>query len=175
MLPGRTGTMEAYGKMGSFSGTVRTPDRWEQGTKPAWDLPKTGPADQFSSFLEHVAASPQGMDERLASLAEGTAFDELTTSENWLAFVRSARDTFDSAVRAWREELTQLKEAWDEIPTDPARDRRKMEMAKAKAIAYQVRVACQLSVLAAVWVSGERSTSHRSVARCRGRQTGRCC
>jgi hypothetical protein len=152
-LPGHVGAMEAYGNMGSFCGVDRAPERWLQGAKPTWNPPMSGQADQFSEFLRSVEDSPRGLARRLAILALGTPL-ELTTPEGWSDFVLGARDAFDTALRVWREDLTQLKEAWDEIPPNPRQERRNVEMARARAITYQIRLLCDINVIE--WLASYR-------------------
>ncbi len=144
--PGRTGTMEAFGRMDGFCGQINLPSWWSRGEKPSWNPQKTGYADDFIAFLRGLEGNPAGINVRLAEIAEATPFEKLATAAGWKSFVAAARNVFDIALTEWREEVAQLKDAWDEIPTNPA-DQRSQEMAKASSILYQARLLCDISVI----------------------------
>jgi DEAD/DEAH box helicase domain-containing protein len=144
--PGHTGAMEAFGHMGAFCGVTTVPGWWRRDAKPMWNPPSSGTADLFSTFLGSLESNPAGIDSRLAALAEGTPFGQMMTPASWSAFVAAARGVFDEALKAWREELAQLRDAWNDIPANPTQQV-SLEMAKANSIAYQVRLICDITVI----------------------------
>jgi hypothetical protein len=152
--PGRTGTMEAFGHMGDFCGVSNVPGWWNRGTKPAWSPAFRGDADLFRTFLGSLVDNPAGTDVRLAALAEGTSLADIASASGWRSFAVAARDVFDEALRAWRDELAQLKDGWDEILENPPSQQRSLEMAKANSIAYQVRLLCEITVIE--WLADHR-------------------
>ena len=153
--PPRTGTMHAYGTMGSFCGVSSFPDRWKRKSdpKPAWLESDASIADQFGEFLERLKTEGGELRNRLSSLAKHTRLN-LADPDKWLEFIASATEIFGGAIGDWREEVKQLREAWEEIPERPKGGGIEREMAKANAIHYMVVSLCRITVIE--WLAGRR-------------------
>ena len=153
--PPRTGTMLAYGTMGSFCGISDFPDRWKgkSDPKPLWLQPGISIADQFREFLQCLKTVGGKLQDRLSSLAKRTRLN-LADSDKWSEFVNSATEIFGDAIGDWEKEMKQLREAWEDIPKRPKREDIEREMAKANAIHYMVASLCRITVIE--WLAGRR-------------------
>lgn len=147
--PGRTGTMEAFGRMGVFCGVSEVLGWLSQERNSQ----TTGTADEFSTFLSRIEEKPEGVDNYLARIAEGTPYAELMHKSKWISFIKAAEERFKMAIEEWRTELNQLKEACDEIPDNPI-ENRKLENAKTRAIHYQAKLLCDIPVIE--WLADHR-------------------
>ena len=153
--PPRTGTMHAYGTMGSFCGISNFPDRWKHKSdpKPSWLQPGVSIAGQFREFLECLKTEGGELQDRLSSLTKRTRLN-LANPDRWSEFVASATEIFGDAIGDWEKEMKQLREAWEEIPERPKRGDIEREMAKANAIHYMVVSLCRITVIE--WLAGRR-------------------
>ena len=152
--PLRTGAMHAYGRMGAFCGEDEFPDYWKRDSqsKPAWPPPGNGITGQFRDFLNELKTMDGEIRSRLCLLARhtGVKTDDVDT---WRDFVSSAVRVFERAVSEWEKEITQLREAWDEIPSSP-QSVVSREVAKANSIRHMVKSLCQITVIE--WLADRR-------------------
>ena len=152
--PPRTGTMHAYGRMGTFCGVNNFPGRWNHSSepKPVWLPSGASIANQFREFLSQLKTDGGEFQNRFSSLANRTHL-HLADPDSWFEFVTSAVNVFGGAIEDWGKEIIQLREAWDEVPARPETDVGR-EMAKANAIRHMVRALCQITVIE--WLAGRR-------------------
>lgn len=155
LQPPRTGAMHAFGKMGAFCGIDTLPLSWnrESGRKPLWSPEGVDVAEQFLEFLSQLRSENEGFRSRLSHLSENTALSDIENLGEWHEFVNSAGEIFNEAISEWRSEVKQLREAWDEIPTNPRADVGR-EMAKANSIRYMIRALCEITVIE--WLADRR-------------------
>ena len=152
--PPTTGAMHAYGRMGAFCGVDTFPDYWRRnsGPKPVWSPSNIGIADQFCEFLDQLKIKDGVFRNRFSSLTKHTGL-HIGDFDHWCEFITSAVDVFGRAIRDWEKEITQLREAWDEIPKQPKTDVGR-EMAKANSIRHMIRTLCQITVIE--WLADRR-------------------
>ena len=152
--PPKTGAMHAYGRMGAFCGVNAFPELWKNKSKPkpVWSPSGTSVANQFCGFLDHLKTKGGKFRSQLSSLAEHTTL-VLEDSASWSEFLTSAADIFGEATENWKKEVTQLREAWDEIPAQPRTDVGR-EMAKANSIRHMIKPLCQMTVIE--WLADRR-------------------
>ena len=153
--PPRTGTMHAYGTMGSFCGISDFPDLWKHKSnpKPSWLQPSISVANQFREFLQCLKTEGGKFQDRISSLTKRTRLN-LADSDKWSEFVDSAAEIFVDAIGDWEKEMKQLRESWEEVPERPKREDIEKEMAKANAIHYMVASLCRITVIE--WLAGRR-------------------
>jgi len=148
--PDSTGAMHAFGRMGSFCGIDgdARPLAWRSDSpiKPQWEAKGTGLASGFIDFLHLLRTGGGGYQARLSRLARATGCHDIALPEAWSTFIDDAINSCERAIDEWNEELTQLREAWDEIPTQP-RSQLSRERAKANAVRYQVNALCDITVI----------------------------
>lgn len=112
-----TGAMDAYGRMGAFTGQA-LPSIWKSSQpKPALSEPDPDPvADQFLSYLDDVASGPEprlrGGLSRLWENCENVDSDPASWEEN----IRTIRGEYTVGIEEWRRLARDLVEAWQEIP-----------------------------------------------------------
>ena len=150
----RTGAMHAYGRMGAFCGVNSLPDFWRRKLepKPEWPPSGTGVADRFHDFLDRLKTGEKEFRNRLSSLAKHTGMN-LASSDGWSEFIISAAGIFAEAIAEWKNEIKQLREAWEEIPARPGTGTGR-EIAKAHSIRYMAAALCQITVIE--WLAGRR-------------------
>ncbi|MBB5036753.1 DEAD/DEAH box helicase [Prosthecobacter dejongeii] len=147
-----TGAMDAYGKMGRFTGEP-LPDKWNSDDKPV--LPPrdaTNLADAFLSYLDQIATSaPVQMQQALAHLWRGCPELEALiqdTMTSWPVVIQEFRSEFAAAYEKWREDVRSLLAAWDEVPAiPPVYSSAAANRAQANAIYYQLRTLHQMTVI----------------------------
>ena len=147
-----TGAMDAYGKMGRFTGEP-LPDKWNSDDKPV--LPSrdaTNLADAFLSYLDQIATSaPVRMQQALAHLWRGCPELEALlqdTTASWPVVIQEIRTEFAAAYEKWREDVRSLLAAWDEVPAiPPVYSSAAANRAQANAIYYQLRTLHQMTVI----------------------------
>jgi DEAD/DEAH box helicase domain-containing protein len=142
---GSTGAMDAYGRMGAFTGQS-LPDIWEN----AQPKPQRGQVDpnpissQFLIFLEGLIVAPQpDMAATLRRLWAGCA-NVNTTDVAWAENIRSIRDEFDVAISQWTKMASELADAWAEVPNSTTDGQFR---AQANAIRYQLLTLHKLTVI----------------------------
>jgi len=152
--PSRTGAMHAYGRMGAFCG-VNTPLPWRQAaeSKPLWPPNGVNIADDFLEFLNLIKTETGEMQSRLSQLSERTILLAIVHSDRWGEFVGSSANNFREAIKNWIIDIEQLRDAWNEIPSQPTSDIGR-EMAKANSIRYMIRALCEITVIE--WLAGQR-------------------
>ena len=152
--PSRTGAMHAYGKMGSFCGINITPLRWtnKSNNKPAWSPNGIDISKDFINFLQKLEVDSVYQN-RLSKLAAQTGLSIITEIKNWQNFIENADIVFSSAVTEWKQNIDQLRKAWDEIPPQPTNDISR-EMAKANSIRHMIRALCEITVIE--WMADNR-------------------
>lgn len=143
----RVGAMQAFGNMGRFCG-VQVPLPWARGAiaKPVWEHRKTNTAEQFLEFLESLGAQDAGFRGSLSTLSSSTALADLGQPAKWKEFIGYTIDAYKKAIDAWNEDMTQLREAWDQIPSQPSVQLGQFK-ARANAIRYQIRTLCDITVI----------------------------
>jgi hypothetical protein len=153
--PEKTGAMGAYGKMGAFCGVNTIPLRWTRVSepKPLWSPEGPNIADQFLEFLNLLRTMDGGFQNRLFLLSEGTTLRSIRELDGWHEFVGSAMGVFHKAIEEWTRDVEQLREAWDQIPSQPATDTRH-EMAKANSIRHMIEALCEITVIK--WLANRR-------------------
>lgn len=149
-----TGAMDAYGKMGAFTGEP-LPAKWssDEPAKPV--LPERNAvnlADAFLSYLDQIAeAPPTRMQTALAHLWRGCPELEALiqdTATSWPQVVQTIRAEFAAAYERWREDVRSLLAAWDEVPAiPPVHSSAAANRAQANAIYYQLRTLHQMTVI----------------------------
>jgi DEAD/DEAH box helicase domain-containing protein len=147
--PPQVGAMYAFGKMGQFCGVNAVPVPWRQGTsvKPAWEEQQRGLADQFLEFLQSLPMQEAGFRGRLSFLARGTALTNLDHQDRWEEFLKTAIKSYKKAIEEWNDDQNQLRESWDQIPSQPSSNQLSQMRARANAIGYQVRTLCDITVI----------------------------
>lgn len=142
---GAAGAMDAYGRMGAFTGQP-LPDIWKSGNpKPEIGQPDTNAvSSQFLAYLDGLIAAPQtSMGATLRRLWEGCR-NVNTEAGTWAANIRSIRQEFDSAISQWKQMASELASAWAEIsdatPNGTSR-------AQANAIFFQLLALHKLTVI----------------------------
>ena len=153
--PQKTGAMHAYGRMGAFCGVNTIPSRWMHilESKPTWPQESFSIADQFLEFLKLLQTESEGLQSRLFRLSWQTGLNAIGEPDGWREFVLSAMSSFRKAIDEWRRDIAQLREAWDEIPSQPVTDKHR-EMAKANSIRYMIKALCELTVIE--WLADRR-------------------
>ena len=131
--PGQhTSTMEAFRRMGEFTGSPYTA-RWRSGAKPhltdqpAPATPADPPpwwggqgmplAEEFRRYVEYLKAEPDGQATELQAILANTRARERL--EDWPAFCEGLLTTFDNAIAEWREEFDAFVAAWQEADQKP--------------------------------------------------------
>jgi Lhr-like helicase len=152
--PERTGTMPAFGHMGPFC-SESCPQFWSGRivSKPVWSPRVTGLADQFGEFLCECSVGAGPIQQRLSRLCESTPLSNIASNEEWPGFLAETRESFEQAIEAWRQDIQQLRDSWDEIPAQPTAQRG-WEMAKANSIRWQVQTLCDITVIE--WLADHR-------------------
>jgi DEAD/DEAH box helicase domain-containing protein len=153
--PERTGAMHAYGKMGPFCGVNTIPSYWAHASesKPLWPPDGVSIAEQFFEFLSLLRTADGGFQSRLFSLSEHTVLSAIGDLDGWRDFIDSAMQVFCKAIEEWTRDVKQLREAWNEIPSQPMTDRSR-EMAKANSTRYMIKARCDITVIE--WLAGRR-------------------
>lgn len=149
-----TGAMDAYGKMGLFTGEP-LPARWASDDPDKPILPERDAAnlaDAFLRYLDQIAAEvPYGMQETLTHLWRGCPELEacLEAGETaWPQVIQTIRSEFSSACQAWRTDVRSLLAAWEEVPAIPqAHTTASANRAQANAIFFQLRTLHQMTVI----------------------------
>ena len=146
--PERTGAMHAFGKMGPFCGVDQVPLRWARSAepRPAWHQDGIDVSAQFLEFLNGINASDGGFRSRLHHLSSQTSLREIGNPSDWRAFVFHAVSAFENAIDEWKENIGQLRDAWEAIPAQPQRDVGR-EMAKANSIRHMIKALCDITVI----------------------------
>lgn len=142
---GAPGAMDAYGRMGAFTGQP-LPPIWKSGQpKPQLGQPEMSSfSNQFLSFLQSLITSPQpGMSDTLRRLWTGCP--NVNAEEGaWAENIRVIREEFESAISEWTKMVSELTAAWSEVSnsTDNGQFR-----AQANAIVYQLLALHKLTVI----------------------------
>lgn len=147
--------MHAFGRMGPFCGVNTVPLRWTRVSepKPTWSPEGVNVSGQFLEFLHQLQTVDGGFQSRLSNLSEHTGLSALGKPDGWSEFVGSAIRVFHKAIEEWKQDVEQLREAWNEIPSQPmiAKGR---EMAKANSIRHMIRALCEITVIE--WLADRR-------------------
>jgi hypothetical protein len=150
---GKSGAMDAYGKMGGFCG-VSEPPRWDSGAEKPVPKPAGACYDiAFRKFLE-AARGDTPVRERCSAIAQGTPLACLNQDSEWQAFLDEATSAFLKAIKNWREDVELLLGAWEDVPQQPPPDSLNTEKAKANSIRYQIKALCDLTVIE--WLANNR-------------------
>ena len=73
--------------------------------------------------------------------------------DGWREFVGSAMEVFCKAIEEWTQDVQQLREAWSQIPSQPATNKSR-EMAKANSIRHMIKARCEITVIE--WLADRR-------------------
>ncbi len=149
-----TGAMDAYGKMGAFTGEP-LPSKWssDDPSKPVLpDRDTANLADAFLNYLDQIAtATPARMQETLAHLWRGCPeLEALIQDSNasWPLVIQAIRSEFAAAYENWRGDVRSLLAAWDEVPAiPPSHITASANRAQANAIYFQLRTLHQMTVI----------------------------
>jgi DEAD/DEAH box helicase domain-containing protein len=142
---GAAGAMDAYGRMGAFTGQS-LPDIWKNGqSKPQRGQPDPNPiSSQFLIFLQGLIAAPQpDMGATLRRLWAGCG-NVNTEDGAWAENFRSIREEFDVAISQWTKMASELADAWAEVPDSTTNGQFR---AQANAIVYQLLTLHKLTVI----------------------------
>lgn len=153
--PSRTGAMHAFGRVGPFCGINTVPLRWTRVSepKPTWSPEGVNVSDQFLEFLHQLQTDNNGFHSRLLDLAKDTGLNTLGKPDGWAEFVISTIDMFTKTIEEWKQDVQQLREAWNEIPSQPKTNVGR-EMAKANSIRHMIRTLCDITVIE--WLADRR-------------------
>ena len=143
---GVAGAMDAYGRMGAFTGQSLPDDIWRRGQpKPQPGQPDPNPISvQFLAYLDElVEAPPPDMCPTLRRLWDGC--QNLNIEEDtWPQHIQSIRSEFESAISQWTQMASELAGAWADVPdAGPVGQLR----AQANAIYYQLLTLHKLTVI----------------------------
>lgn len=152
-----TGAMDAYGKMGPFTG-VPLPAKWnsdDPGKPLLPDPPQHSVSSLLLSFLDQIAAdAPPQMIASLQHLWRQCPELEALLAGGataWVEIISQIRGEFDAAILDWRGDVNSLTAAWQEVPaTPPAGMTMPALRAQANAIFYQLRTLHQMTVIEAL-------------------------
>ena len=128
----RTGTMAAFGKMGSFMGSQST-TRWRSGLKPLlrdnpappepprrldwWQSDGSALATQFDRYLAHLSAHPEELADEIGVILKD-ARANIQVSD-WSVFCARVSERFEHAIQIWRDEFQTFLDAWLEADDRP--------------------------------------------------------
>lgn len=147
-----SGTMDAYGRMGLFTGQP-LPDVWRPGqAKPDVGAPNPHPiSEQFLEYLDSLMGSPPaGMQETLARLWSGCPNVNSDPSA-WQDNLRAIREAFKDAIEGWTQIVSELVTTWGEIPSvAPQATGSGPYRAQANAIFFQLLALHRLTVIEAL-------------------------
>lgn len=146
---GATGAMDAYGKMGAFTGQP-LPAVWKSGqSKPVLGSPVIkSVASQFLKYLEDVADDPPShLQDELARLWSGC--DNVDASPSlWSQNIREILSGYRAAIDDWLAIVGDLVSAWEEIEdVPPGSQGSGFFRAQANAIFFQLLALHQLTVI----------------------------
>lgn len=142
---GAVGAMDAYGRMGAFTGQS-LPDIWKQGqSKPLRGQPDPNSiSSQFLIFLQGLIVAPQpDMGVTLRRLWAGCG-NVNTEDGAWAENIRSILEEFDVAISQWTKMVSELADAWAEVPDSTTDGQFR---AQANAIFYQLLTLHKLTVI----------------------------
>ena len=127
-----TSTMEAFRRMGDFTGSPSTA-RWGRSSKPsisdqpqppapvsppAWWASDGSPLEtQFRRYVEHVAAEPGGLAGDLSTILSGAR--AAARLDDWPGFCEELLARFDASITAWRGEFDDFLAAWGQAQHKP--------------------------------------------------------
>ena len=153
--PSKTDAMQAFGRMGQFCGINTSPLRWvrKSDPKPIWSPEGIDISNHFIRFLDEIRLEENRFKPRLSNLAKSTGLDTLTNSADWREFIDSAKKMFSKAVEEWKTEIQQLKDAWNDIPSQPTSNKER-EIAKANSVRYMIKSLCEITVIE--WLADRR-------------------
>ncbi len=154
--PSRTGAMHAFGRMGPFCGINGVPSCWTRVSepKPTWPPEGVDVSDQFLEFLHQLQTENSEFQACLSDLAKDTGLNTLGKPDGWPEFVVSAIEMFTKAIEEWKKDVQQLREAWNEIPSQLKTNIVGREMAKANSIRHMIRTLCDITVIE--WLADRR-------------------
>ncbi len=152
-----TGAMDAYGKMGPFTGAP-LPAKWKSddpSKPPLPDPPQQSVSSLLLSFLDRIAGdAPEQMVTGLRHLWRQCPELEVQLGEDvaaWAAIISEIRREFENAIRDWRGDVNSLTAAWQEVPSTPSTGMTLPALrAQANAIFYQLRTLHQMTVIEAL-------------------------
>jgi hypothetical protein len=142
---GAAGAMDAYGRMGAFTGQS-LPDLWKRGqSKPALAQSDPNPiSSQFLSYLDGlITTAKPDMQATLRRLWAGCA-NVSAADGAWIQNIGSIRDEFSLAISQWTKMASELNEAWAEVPDSTTNGQFR---AQANAISYQLLTLHRLTVI----------------------------
>ena len=153
--PATTGAMHAFGKMGAFCGIGNIPSRWtcQSDAKPSWLHDGIDTANEFVEWLKELLPADGGFRRRLHELSVKTSLSTLGKRQDWHGFVCQATEEFLKAIDEWKRDINQLRDAWNEIPSQP-RAGIQREMARANSVRYMIRALCDITVIE--WLANHR-------------------
>ena len=135
------GAMDAYGRMGGFTGRSRA-TRWEGGhTRPLEIMPSSEPplSDQFAEYLVSLKEdSGSDLEGRIEDLLSSTSI--ALESNEWEELLGFALKSFEDSVHSWVQEYDELLNQWKE-----ARNPR-----QSNALFYQLRLRYETTVIEAL-------------------------
>lgn len=152
------GAMEAFGKMGVFTGE-RLPQFWDpSGDKPSvprtaaglspphppvwWVHENKSLAAQFEAYLAWLEAAPDSVQRLACSRIRGGLDGGIS---DWTALVAGTRAAITSALATWQDDYRTLNAAWKGVEAEDPNGR-----AQANAIRYQLQSLFEEHVIAAL-------------------------
>ncbi len=146
------GAMDAYGRMGSFTGQL-APDFWKAGQpKPVPVQAATNPlSGQFLDFLERAQRSPvSDYPAALKNLWRGCPNVDAGEG-HWPENIQSIRREFAKSIANWSNLYEELLRTWDSVPANAGAGGAEGHLrAQANAIFFQIKTLHRLTVIEAL-------------------------
>lgn len=147
-----SGAMDAYGRMGPFTGQP-LPEKWTSGRpKPEVDAPESNPiSQQFLEYLDNlILTAPREMKETLERLWANCP-NVTAGAALWANNLRAIRQSFQHAIADWTKDTSELISTWKEIPSvAPQATGSGPLIAQANAIRSQLDALHRLTVIEAL-------------------------
>lgn len=143
----RTGAMNAFARFGEFLG-YEVPARWPRDLVERPSIPTGASACHYGEFQSWLRATKPGQTEHesIRRLATGTPLRE--TVEDWSAFVEQTLAELDRAIQGPRQDLEDLRAAYEAVPMRPSVQELGRARARANAIRFQlVELAVESTVI----------------------------
>ena len=141
-----TGAMDAFGRMGAFTGQSATSFWRKNEPKPSLQTPNADLSSEFITFLEELINTPKtDFLEKLTKLWNGCP-NLRADSETWADTLSDFIISFEKCIHIWEELYKELVAAWEQIPSFDAGANR----AQANAIHYQIQTLYRLTVIEAL-------------------------
>ena len=154
------GAMDAFGTMGRMCGR-QVPARWRDAErKPAWQQ-ESVPGESCSvsdSFCEYLTSlgredfldtGAEGMEDALSLLLRGLGYPSPRDDADWWRrFLHEMLECFAPIIGKWETEWEGLANAWNDVPESPEADSRDQCKRQANAIAFQLSIRANETVIA---------------------------